>query len=218
MSCTINNGGLNAGRKGTIMRDSLKILFLFLIIIGVSLGCIESQKLPVPNETKIATPEPTPEQKLPLYNETKPLKINGTFETWSRGYYSNLSYEHSYFRVITNYSIWIAFLNEQGYFDYVAGRGPYRLEGIIFPGQGVMPKTIEPADFNNYSIIAAMMGLTAPAEGPEIEIKNITRINNLINIKVRIVRGLGALTYSAPYHIVIVKREFLPKGNALVIG
>jgi hypothetical protein len=51
-------------------------------------GCLESKKSPVPNETKNATPEPSPnitEQKQPVNNETELLKINDTFETWSRG-------------------------------------------------------------------------------------------------------------------------------------
>lgn len=188
----------------------------------ISLGCIESQKSPALNETEIATPSIT-EQKLPVPNATEPLRINGTFETWSRGYYSkdvknSSTYNKPYFRVITNYNTWIAFLNETGYFDYSGHRDPWLLDGILFPGQGVMPKIIEPADFNNYFIIAAMMGKTAPAEGPEIEIKNITRVSNEINIKVRVVRvGPGALTYSAPYHVVIVKREMLPIGNSTFV-
>jgi len=33
------------------------------------------------------------------------------------------------------------------------------------------PKTITSADFNDYFIIAAMMGQKSYAEGPEIEIK-----------------------------------------------
>lgn len=197
-------------------RNKLKILFSVFIMTIISLGCIESHKPSAFNETEIATPSIT-EQKLPVPNATEPLKINDTFVTWSRGYYSNFSYERPYFRVITNYSAWIAFLNEQGYFDYIAQRGPLRLEGILFPGQGVMPKTIEPLDFNNYFVIAAMMGLTGHAEGPEIEIKNITRMNNLINVKVRMVRDGGALTYSSPYHIVIIKREILSKGNSTFV-
>ncbi len=89
-----------------MMRNKLKILLLlFIIIITASLGCIESQKLFTPNETIATTPVPlssVAEQKSPSYNETKHLQINNTFETWSRGYWSNLSYKQTYFRVITN--------------------------------------------------------------------------------------------------------------------
>ncbi|MCZ7385664.1 MAG: hypothetical protein O8C63_13095 [Candidatus Methanoperedens sp.] len=190
--------------NGVKIRNKLKILFLFFIITTISLGCIESQKLPVPNETEIATPSVT-EQKLPTYNETKPLKINDTFETWSRGYYSNYYEKRPYFKVITNYSDWIAFLNEQG---------SSKLEGTLFPGPNKMPKTIEPTDFDKHFIIAAMMGLKAITEGPEIEIKNISRTNNTLNVMVRrYVPTAGALTSSSPYHIVIVKRELIPEEN-----
>lgn len=198
------------------MKNKLKIVFLLFIITTISLGCIESQKLPVPNETKIATPKPTSsptEQKLPSYNETKPLIINDTFETWSRGYWSNLSYKQTYFRVITNYSSWIAFLDDQGYH----GRVGMRLEGELFPGLGVMPKTIASADFNNYFIIAAMMGYKTEMS-PEIEIENINISNNIVNVTVRMYNpSFGETVESAPYHIVIVKRELLPAGNSTFV-
>ncbi len=124
MSSIVDNGGMNADRKGMKMRNKLKIAFLLCMIIVVSLGCIESQKLPDSNETKITTSE----QKLPVYNETNPLKINDTFETWSRGYYSDVSYEHSFFRIIKNYSEWTIFLDNQ------------MLEGTLFPGIGIRIK------------------------------------------------------------------------------
>ncbi len=176
------------------------------MITVAALGCIESQKLPNSNETKIATLEPTPEQKLPSYNETQPLKINDTFETWSRGYYSNISYEHSYFRIIKNYSDWTGFLDN------------HRLEGTLFPGIGVKPKTINPTDFKDNFIIAAMMGLKGKTEGPEIEIKNINRINNTVDVTVRMYEPTaGASAMSSPYHIVLVKRELLPLGNSTFV-
>ncbi len=213
MNGIINNGGLNAGRKGMKMRNKLKIVFLFFMITAVSLGCIESQKLPLPNETKIATPEPTPEQKLPTYNETKPLKINDTFETWSRGYTASYYEKQPYFRVIANHSEWIKFLTDQKYFEGLVGGGPKWFEGQLFPGLGVKPKTINPADFKDNFIIAAMMGLKGMTEGPEIEIKNISRINNTVNVTVRMHEPTaGASAMSSPYHIVIVKRELLPVG------
>lgn len=203
------------------MKIKFLIFSLFVVIMVTSLGCIESKKLPTYNETKIATPEPTPsvtEQKLPAYNETEPLKINNTFETWSRGYWSNSSYKKSYFRVITNYSEWNDFLDEQGYFAWLKEGGPMRLEGQLFPGLNKMPKTITSIDFNNNFIMAAMMGIKAVAEGPEIEIKNISRTNDVINVTVRMYdpRG-GAAVVSAPYHIIIVKRELMPMGNSTFI-
>ncbi len=100
------------------MRIKFLIFFLLFTIVA-SFGCIESTKSPASNETNITTPAPTlfpTEQKLPSYNETKPLKINDTFETWSRGYYANYDDWNPFFKVITNYSTWIAFLNEQGTF------------------------------------------------------------------------------------------------------
>jgi hypothetical protein len=204
-------------RKGMKMRNKLKILFFFFIITLVSLGCIESQKLPVLNETKTATPEPTSEQKSPAYNETKPLQINDTFETWSRGYYSNSSYRKAYFRVISNYSAWNAFLEEQGYFYYIYGRGPMRLEGELFPGLSATPKTVGPSDFNEYFIIAAMMGHQG-GRGPEIEITNISRINKTVNVTVRLYKpSFGESVETDPYHIVIVKRELLPLGNSTFV-
>ncbi len=220
MNGIINNGGLNAGRKGMKMKSKLKIVFLFCMIMVVSLGCIEPQKLPNSNETKIATPEPTPsptEQKLPTYNETKPLEFNGTFETWSRGYRANESYEHLYFRVITNYSEWISFLDGQGYFTEIRREGSQRLEGTLFPGKGVKPKTIENADFNEHFIIAALMGRRGYTE-PNIEIINISRINNIVNVTVYMyIPKAGDLITSWPYHIIIVKREVLPRGNSTFI-
>jgi len=48
----------------------------------------------------------------------------------------------------------------------------------IYPGLGIKPKTIKADDFKDYFIIGAMMGLRGFAEGPEIEIKNISRINH----------------------------------------
>lgn len=198
------------------MRAKFLIFSLFILIIVVLTGCLDSQKSPVSNEIIIATPDimPSPtEKKIPVYNETKTVEISVFFETWSRGYYSNLTYEHPYFRVISNYDEWRAFLEEQGYSDYLARGGSYRLDGIIFPGQGVTPKTIMSADFNDYFIIAAMMGRIGRAEGPNIEIINITKVNNVINVKVRRVYGYGALTYSSPYHIIMVKREQLPIGK-----
>ena len=193
------------------------LIFSLFVVIALFLGCIESKKLPAVNVTETTTPAPvtsTTEQKLPAYNETESLKINDTFETWSRGYWSNSSYKQLYFRVITNYSAWIAFLDEQGYY----GRDGHRLEGQLFPGLDVMPKTIAPADFNNYFIVAAMMGLIGIAEGPEIEIKNISRLNNVVNVTVYVYRlGPGADVTSEPYHIVIVKRELLPIGNSTFV-
>ncbi len=105
-------------------------------------------------------------------------------------------------------------MDYQGYLAWQAGEGPPRLEGTIFPGISTKTKVLEPADFNNYSIIAAMMGRISRAEGPEIEIKNITRINNVLNVIVMYKLGPGAALESAPYHIVMVKRELLPSGNS----
>ncbi len=186
------------------------------------LGCIESRKIPTTNltpsisETKISTPETptfTSKQGQPTYNnEKKPLKINDTFETWSRGYYSNSSYERPYFRVITNYSAWIVFLNEQGYFAE-----PPKLEGTLFPGLGVKPKTIDPDDFTENFIIAAAMGRRGYTE-PKIEIINISRINDTVNVTVSMYEPrAGDLVTSWPYHIVIVKKEMLPVGNSTFI-
>lgn len=199
------------------MRAKLLIFLFFIVIIFGFIGCIESQKIPAPNETKITTPTLSPtEQKLP--NETKPLKINNTFETWSRGYWSNTSYGKPYFRVITNYSEWNDFLDEQGYLAWMKGEGPMRLEGNLFPGLNKMPKTITSADFNENFIIAAMMGRIGIAEGPEIEIKNISRLNNVVNVTVYMYKlGPGAQVQSAPYHIVIVKRELLSIGNSTFV-
>ncbi|MCX9012006.1 MAG: hypothetical protein OIN66_12900 [Candidatus Methanoperedens sp.] len=199
------------------MKIKFLIFSLFVLITVASLGCIESKIPPTPNQTEIAKPSVT-EQKLPASNTIKPLIINDTFETWSRGYWSNSSYKQLYFKVITNYSQWNDFLEEQGYFAWLKEGGPMRLEGQLFPGLNVMPKTITSADLNNYFIIAAMMGIKAVAEGPEIEIKNISRINDVINVTVRMYdpRG-GAAVVSAPYHIVIVKRELLPTGNSTFV-
>ncbi|NJD75975.1 MAG: hypothetical protein FIB08_02600 [Candidatus Methanoperedens sp.] len=147
----------------------------------------------------------------PISFETRPLKINGTFETWLRGYHSNESYK-THFRVIINYSVWNTFLYEQGFFDYYS-----TLEGELFPSWGNKPKTIEPADFNNYFIIAAMMGLRG-AYGDEIEITDIRRINNTVIVTVRtyMPSSKGMIT-SSPYHIIIVKREILPKENSTFV-
>lgn len=199
------------------MKIKFLIFSLFVLITVASLGCIESKKPPAPNQTEIAKPSVT-EQKLPAPNATKPLIINDTFETWSRGYWSNLSYKKSYFRVITNYSEWNDFLDEQGYFAWLKEGGPMKLEGQLFPGLNKMPKTITSIDFNNNFIIAAMMGWKSFAEGPEIEIKNISKINNVINVTVYIYDPKrGAAVVSAPYHIVIVKRELLHIGNSTFI-
>ncbi len=92
------------------------------------------------------------------------------------------------------------------------------LEGFLFPGGGVKPRTINPADFSENYIIAAMMGLRGFTEGPEIEITDTRRINNIVNVTVRMYDPhAGAAALSSPYHIVIVKREFLPKGNATFV-
>ncbi len=186
------------------------------MIMAVFSGCIEPQRPPGSNETQIATPEPTLEQKLP-YNETKPTEINVTFETWSRGYWSNLSYEQTYFRIITNYSEWNEFLDNQGYFAYIRGEEGMRLEGELFPRGGIRPKTLEPDDFDNYFVLAAMMGLRGHLED-EIEITNIKKVNNIVNVSVRMYKpSFGAGVESAPYHIVIIKTEFLPKGNSTFV-
>ncbi len=211
MNGIINNCGLNTGRKGMKIRHKLEIVFLIFIITVAVLGCIESQKLPNSNETKIATPEPTPEQKLHTYNETKPLRINDTFETWSRGYLSkdirNISTsDKPYFILITNYTEWKSFLEYQSYLD-----------GALFPGMAISPKTIRPEDFNENFIIAAMKGYVG-VTGPEIEIENISRINITVNITVRMYKPhIMEMATSAPYHIVIVKRDVLPAGNSTFV-
>ncbi|NJD75976.1 MAG: hypothetical protein FIB08_02605 [Candidatus Methanoperedens sp.] len=191
------------------MRNKLKIVFLLFMILAVFSGCVEPQRLPGSNETPIATPELTPDQKLPAYNETKPTEINVTFETWSRGYESNQSYRQPYFRIITNYSEWNEFLGEQGY--------PGALEGELLYPLSRKAKNIKSADFDNYFILAAMMGVQAKTS-PEIEIRNITKFNNVINVTVRMYKpSAGGMTVSAPYHIIIIKKEFLPKGNATFV-
>lgn len=200
------------------MRIKSLVFLLFVVVIIISLGCIESQKLP-PNETQIPVPGPatyTPKQELPIYNnESKPFKINDTFETWSMGYQSNTSYETPYFRVITNYSKWISFLNDQDYFSECP-KCP-GLEGTLFPGWEAKPKTIEPADFNENFIIAAMMGRKG-YRFPKIEIINISRINNSVNVTVSMYKPrAGDLVTTWPYHIVIVKRELLPAGNSTFV-
>ncbi len=140
-------------------------------------------------------------------------KRSMTFETWSRGYWSNMSHTELYFRVITNYSEWNDFLDEQGYFAWLNEGKPMRLEGTLFPGLNVMPKTITSTNFNDYFIIAAMMGLRGHAESDEIEITNINRINNMINVTVHMYEySYGAAVMSTPYHIVIVKKT-LPEEN-----
>jgi S-layer protein (TIGR01567 family) len=193
------------------------LIFSFIIIIVAFTGCISSQKPHVLNETKIVTPEPIPtipEQESIAFNETKPLKINDTFETWSRGYYSNKSYKNSYFKVITNYDDWIAFLDEQVYSMVPQGKRTDNLEGHLFPGLDTNPKIITPTDFNDYFIIAAMMGMRRTAELPEIEIKNIRKINNVVDVIVRKYDpGVGGANISAPYHIVLVKKEQIPESS-----
>ncbi len=192
------------------------ISLLLIVIIVTSPGCLESKKSPVPNETKNATPVPiftTPEQELSTSNGTH-LKINGTFETWSRGYYSNKSYKNSYFKVITNYEGWIAFLDEQGYSIGSKGERTMNLEGQLFPGLDKTPKIITSDDFKEYFIIAAMMGMRKNAEGPEIEIKNISRVNNIVDVTVsRYDPGVGSAIISAPYHIVLVKKEQIQESS-----
>ncbi len=200
--------------NGVKMKNKLKIVILFFIITTISLGCIESQRLPVPNETKISTSPPTPsitEQKLPAPNMTEPLKINDTFVNWSRGYYSNYYETRPYFKVITNYSDWIGFLDEQR-----KGESE-RLEGTLFPGPAVIPRTMEPVDFNNYFIIAAMMGYKTKLK-PEIEIKYINRMNNVVNVTIWLYNpSFGEASTSSPYHIIIVKRELLSIRNSTFV-
>lgn len=193
------------------MKNENFILSLFVVILVT--GCIEPQKLPIPNETEIATPS-SAEQKLHVNNEEPPgIKINVTFETWSRGYYSNYSYERPYFRVITNYTKWRAFLNDQGYYIGPKGERSIILEGQLFPGLAMIPKTIETADFNKHFIIAAMMGYKTKVS-PEIEIMNISRTNNTINVTLRMFEpSSGESAISAPYHIVIVKKDAMLMGN-----
>lgn len=194
------------------------VLSLFVVILVTASGCIESQELPAPNETEITTPFPAPhatEPKSPDYNISKPKEINITFETWSRGHYSNTSYYQPYFKIINNYSEWISFLDNQGYLSWQAGEGPLRLEGSIYPGIFTNPKVMKPADFDNYSIIAAMMGRVSRAEGPEIEIKNITAVDNILNVIVAFKLGPGAAVESAPYHIVMIKKDQLPKKKSI---
>ncbi len=204
------------------MRVNFVIFSFFVIMAMTSLGCIESQRAPIDNltpsavETTIFTSEPkiSITEQIPVYNETIPVsKINITFETWSRGYWSNnpQSLREPYFRVITNYSQWIAFLNYEGY------NNGY-LEGSIFPGVTNKSKTIKPDNFNNNIIIAAMMGLRAYAEAPEIEIKNISRVKDVINVTIRLYKpSFGAAEESNPYHVVIVKRDLLPRGNSTFV-
>ena len=197
------------------MRIKILLLLWFFVITAALTGCIESQKIsknnvtPSAGETQIATPEPSiTEPGLPAFNET-----NVDFDTWSRGYWSNTSYMEPYFRVITNYSKWDEFLNDQGYYAWLKG-GPMRLEGTLFPGGFQNPKTIMPDDFNDHFIIAAMMGLKPYSEGAEIEIENISRINNAVNVTVRLYdRKGGAAVQSAPYHIIIVNKEQIPEDN-----
>ena len=190
------------------MRADLLVFSLVLLIILASIGCTENA---LSRKEEIVTSLPSPaiiEQKSLIPHETKPLDINLTFETWSRGYWSNLSYYQSYFRVITNYSAWNAFLDEQGY--------PGRLEGELYPGyaKNFITRKIEHDDFDRHFIIAAMMGHRSKQE-PEIEIKTISRLDSVVNVSVHIYESsIGNLVESAPYHIVIIKRELLPKGNS----
>lgn len=189
------------------------LIFLLFVIIVAFTGCISSQKSNFFNDTKIATSEPiptTPEKETSAFNEIKPLKINNTFETWSQGYYSNKSYKNSYFKVITNYSDWIAFIDEQNYSVVPQDKKTVNLEGQLFPGLNKNPKIIKPADFHDYFIIAAMMGVRRSAEWPEIEIKNISKINNVVEVVISKNERGGGTTISAPYHIVLVKKEQIP--------
>jgi len=181
------------------------IFLLLIVIIVASPGCLESKRSPVPNETKNATSVPSPnitEQEPPVNNETKLLNINDTFETWSRGYWSKNSYEKTYFRVITNYSDWNEFLDQQSPWFIL---GNVSIEGQLYPGVGIIPRNISHDDFNNYFIIGAMMGMRGYV-GPEIEIKNISRSNNTVNVTVFFYNpGFGGAALSSPYHIIIVK-------------
>jgi hypothetical protein len=62
-----------------------------------------------------------------------------------------------------------------------------------------------------------MMGWQT-TEGPEIEIKDISRLNNTVNVTVRMYKpGYGNAVISSPYHIVIVKKELLPRGNSTFV-
>ena len=212
-------------QEGMNMRNKLEILLLALIIMTVSSGCIEPQIPPGSNETNITSP--APDQKSPTYNETeiaRPsiteqespayIKTNVTFETWSRGYYSNMSHTQHYFRVITNYSEWNEFLEEQGYTGEIATK----LDGTLFPGLFTKPKNITSADFNDYFIMAAMMRRKPVAEGPEVEIKSINIANNIINVTVRMYEStVGAGIFSAPYHIIMVKRDLFPMKNLIFV-
>lgn len=181
------------------------VLSLFVVILVTATGCIEYQKQPFTKETITAIPSVT-EQKLPAYNETQQLEINIPFETWSRGYDAKDYLLHPHFEVITNYSDWIRFLNNQG-----------PLEGQLFPGLGIAPKTIGPVDFNDDFIITAMMGKRGK-RGPEIEILNISRINNVVRIIInKYDPGYGESVESAPYHIVLIKKELVPDNSAINI-
>ena len=194
------------------------IFLLLIVIILTSSGCLESKKSPVPNETKNATLVPSPnitEQEPPVNNETKLLKNNDTFETWSRGYMSNTSDDRPYFKVITNYSDWNEFLDNQD--PWFMGIDTMSLEGELFPGINIIPMNISPDDFNNYFIITALMGMQGYV-GPEIEIKNISRSNNIVNVTVLFYKpGFGGAALSSPYHIVIVKRELLSERNSTFV-
>lgn len=197
----------------------MKTRFLFFsLFVLIIVGCVESQKLPTPNETEIATPFPSPyatELQSPAYNKSESVEIGIMFETWSRGYYSNISYYQPYFKVISNYSEWVSFLDNQGYLAWKAGEGPLRLEGSIFPGIFTKPKIMEPPDFYNYSVVAAMMGRISRAEGPEIEIKNITAKDNILKVIIAFKLGPGAAVESAPYHIVMIKKDQLTKEKSI---
>lgn len=188
------------------MRLDFLIFSLLVMMIVLSLGCVETQQVPEPQKTPKS-------YETPSISETPYV-----FETWSRGDWSSLSYKQPYFRVITNYSEWNEFLEDQGYFARLRGGAPKSLEGRLFPGENIKPKEIAPSNFDDHFIIAAMMGLKPIAYGPEIEIKNISRLNTIVNVVVRMYDpGIGVEALSAPYHIVIVKRELLPKGNSTFI-
>ncbi len=196
------------------MKIKFLILSLFAVIAAAFLGCIDSKNMPVSNDTQTPPSEPvisTPKEKLP---DIESQKVDIAFETWSRGYWSNSSYDYPYFRVINDYNEWNDFLDEQGYFAWIRGKEGMRLEGSLYPGINIKPKNITSADFNDYFIIAAMMGMRGYAEGPEIEIENISGINSIVNVSVRLYDPRkGAAVVSAPYHVIIIKKQLIAQTN-----